>query len=238
MVSLNPKDHLILALDLPKTEALDLLDALGDKLAWVKIGMTLFYSEGPDFVSLLKERGLNIFLDLKLHDIPHQVHLAAASLGRLGVDMITVHASGGADMIAAAKEGLRLGAQNQNDTKLLAVSVLTSSDQIMLNSIGVYKQLGEQVKDLSKLAFEAGADGMVCSPQEASLINELALGEKLIVTPGIRPLGTELGDQKRVLGPKEALLAGSSHLVVGRPITQAEDPVLALETMYAQMQGA
>ncbi|MDO5044899.1 MAG: orotidine-5'-phosphate decarboxylase [Coriobacteriia bacterium] len=235
---MNPKDHLILALDLPKTEALDLLDALGDKLAWVKIGMTLFYSEGPDFVSLLKERGLNIFLDLKLHDIPHQVHLAAASLGRLGVDMITVHASGGADMIAAAKEGLRLGAQNQNDTKLLAVSVLTSSDQIMLNSIGVYKQLGEQVKDLSKLAFEAGADGMVCSPQEASLINELALGEKLIVTPGIRPLGTELGDQKRVLGPKEALLAGSSHLVVGRPITQAEDPVLALETMYAQMQGA
>lgn len=227
---MSAKDKVILALDLPQTEGDELLKVLEHELSWVKLGMSLFYEAGPDYLRKLKDEGYKVFLDLKLHDIPHQVELACKNISKLGADMLTIHASGGSDMIAAAKSGLE-----GSDTKLLCVSVLTSSDQEMLSSIGVTKELQRQVKDLSALSFAAGADGMVCSAKEAALIKELTNENYLIVTPGIRPAGSDNQDQKRVMTPDLAIKNGATHLVIGRPITQAKDPREALAQIYESL---
>lgn len=223
--------RIIVALDLPEREALALADVL-PRGAWLKVGMTLFYAAGPRIVSELKARGFRVFLDLKLHDIPHQVREAAAVLGELGADLLTVHAAGGPDMVAAAREGLdRVSAA----TKILAVTVLTSMDAAGLAQIGVGRLLPDQVRELARGSYAAGADGVVCSPLEARDLRAALGPEALIVTPGVRPAGANAGDQSRVATPGAAIKNGASHVVVGRPITQAADPAAAFEAIAADI---
>lgn len=224
-------ERIIVALDLPEREALALADVL-PRGAWLKVGMTLFYAAGPRIVSELKARGFRVFLDLKLHDIPHQVREASAVLGELGADLLTVHGAGGADMVTAAREGLdRAGAA----TKILAVTVLTSMDAAALAQIGVGRLLPDQVRELARGSYAAGADGVVCSPLEARDLRAALGPEALIVTPGVRPAGANAGDQSRVATPGAAIKNGASHVVVGRPITQAADPAAAFEAIAADI---
>jgi orotidine-5'-phosphate decarboxylase len=233
-------EHLIVALDCDRAEAIRLADALSGTVRWVKVGMTLFYREGPSIVAVLRERGFEVFVDLKLHDIPHQVEGAAESLGRLGVQMLTVHASGGADMVRAAVRGARAGAQSAGVARptVLAVTVLTSMDDENLRSVGVLTAPSEQVLALSGLAVDAGADGIVCSPLEAEAVRARVGESVAIVTPGVRPVGADSGDQARIMTPGKALSAGATHLVIGRPITAAPDPVAAARSILDEMEAA
>jgi orotidine-5'-phosphate decarboxylase len=223
------RESLIVALDTDAPRAIELAEALSGDIRWLKVGMTLFYAEGPGMVALLRERGFDIFLDLKLHDIPHQARGAARAVARLGVGMLTVHASGGTEMIAAAVQGAREGAASAgfDPPSVLAVTVLTSMDDSGLKDIGIERPSDEQVAFLARSAVEAGADGVVCSPLEARAIRELLGPDRLIVTPGIRPSWASKGDQARIQTPGAALSAGATHLVVGRPITEAAEPAEA-----------
>ncbi|WP_225047229.1 orotidine-5'-phosphate decarboxylase [Lacticaseibacillus kribbianus] len=202
----------------------------GERL-FVKVGMELFYAGGPGIIRELQAiRPLDIFLDLKLHDIPHTVEQAAAQIGRLGVAMTTVHAAGGSRMIAAAKAGLERGAAEAGvrPPKLLAITHLTSSSQAMLASeLSITVPLPEAVSHLAAVAQAAGADGVVASAQEVPLIRAVTRPDFLIVTPGIRPQNAAVGDQVRVVTPGQAARIGASAIVVGRPITQAEKPLAA-----------
>jgi orotidine-5'-phosphate decarboxylase len=192
----------------------------------------MFTYFGPQFVKQLVDLGFDVFLDLKFHDIPNTVAKAITAAAELGVWMVNVHASGGLEMMQKAKEALT---KYENGPLLIAVTVLTSMDQAQLLRLGVDKTPQEQVLYLAKLAQEAGLDGVVCSAQEAeSLKTELGADFKL-VTPGIRPLGTDVGDQKRIMTPKKAVEAGSDYLVIGRPITKAKDPVQALEAINLEI---
>lgn len=240
MKSKDFSDNVIVALDGSTEEILWWARELKEHAQWVKIGMTNFYAEGPQLVRQIQEYGYHIFLDLKLHDIPHQVRGAAYQLGKLGVDMVTVHASGGSDMIAAAREGLIEGANvaHKHTPKLLAVTVLTSLSDSTLHSLGIEQSSSDQVKRLAQLAYTAGADGVVCSPLEATMVRETLGEEALIVTPGVRPLWAEANDQSRVTTPAQALKNGSTHLVIGRPITGAKDKVKALLDIFEEMKGS
>jgi len=233
------RDRLIVALDLDARESLDVARSLEGTVRWLKVGMTLFYERGPEIVEHLRALGFDIFLDLKLHDIPHQVEGAAQSISRLGVQMLTVHASGGSAMIAAAVEGSKRGARaaGLEPPAVLAVTVLTSMDDAMLNAVGVERPAAEQVQELARVARVAGADGIVCSPHEAARMRELLGESALIVTPGVRPTWAAAGDQSRIATPYAALEAGASHLVVGRPITAAPVPVEAAEQIVSEMEG-
>lgn len=236
----DPAERVIVALDCDMDRAIELADMLEGQARWLKLGMSLFYLEGPRAVAVFKERGFKVFLDLKLHDIPHQVRGAARSIAATGADMITVHASGGAAMIQAAIEGVAEGAEQAGFEKpaVLAVTVLTSMDDVTLNSIGVSDLASTQVKRLASLAVDAGACGVVASPQEAEMLRSLLGPDKLIVTPGIRPAGSDVGDQARIASPAHAFAAGSSHIVVGRPITQTKDPSKALSSIIAEIQAS
>ncbi len=218
---------LIVALDQPtKKEALDLCDRLGVTVDFYKIGLELFIQEGPKMILELKSRGKGVFLDLKLHDIPNQVARSCRRIAGLGVDMFTIHTQGGKEMIASAVEAT-LDESNKlgiDSPKILGVTVLTSFSQDDLTEIGVGRRLKEQVKSLSELAVGQGISGLVASPFEIEEIRALGGDGLLIVTPGIRLEGEERGDQKRVMGPKEAVEKGATHLVIGRPISQALDP--------------
>jgi orotidine-5'-phosphate decarboxylase len=201
--------------------------------------MTLYYAEGPDIVERLSELGFRVFLDLKLHDIPHQVEGAAAQIARLGVGMFTVHASGGEDMMRGAVDAARSAAAEAGlpAPAVLAVTVLTSTDDDGLAAIGANRTSAEQVELLAQLARRAGVDGVVCSPREAAEMR-MILGENaLVVTPGIRPAWAEVGDQARIATPAAALAAGASHLVIGRPITAAPMPSHALDRILAEIEG-
>ncbi len=194
---------------------------------YLKVGMELFYAEGPDMVKELKEKGFKIFLDLKLHDIPNTVKKAMINLGKLGVDITNVHASGGITMMKAAKEGLLEGAKmaGYETPLLIAVTQLTSTDQAVLErELCIHKKLSEIVLKYAENAKVAGLDGVVCSPFEANSVEEIGL---VSVTPGIRLMGDDVGDQKRVTTPKIAKELGSSFIVVGRSITAAKDPLSA-----------
>lgn len=212
-------EKIIVALDCPEDEAYEIASELKGYASWLKVGMTLFYAAGPRVIERLKREGFKIFLDLKLHDIPHQVQGATRSLAGLGVDLLTCHASGGAEMMKAAAEGL---SSCDAATQLLAITVLTSSKQETLKSCGVGHDLREQVRLLAELS-KGMTDGIVCSAQEAAEMRELLGPEALIVTPGVRLAGADCQDQSRVMTPGQALCEGASLLVVGRPITQAED---------------
>jgi len=229
--------RVIVALDCSADEALALATTLRGKVRWIKIGMTLFYANGPWIVGQLKELGFDVFLDLKLNDIPHQVSGAAAEIAKLGVGMFTVHACGGAAMMRAAVESSRRAAEEVGVAApaVLAVTVLTSTDDAGLTEVGVQSGSADQVALLARLAGEAGVDGIVCSPQEAALVRELLGDEALVVTPGVRPGWSVRGDQARIATPAEALEAGASHLVIGRPITDAPDPAQAVARISAEI---
>ncbi|MBS5449788.1 MAG: orotidine-5'-phosphate decarboxylase [Coriobacteriia bacterium] len=233
-------ERVIVAMDCTHERALELADLMAGKLAWAKVGMELFYAAGTPVVRDLKARGLHVFLDLKLHDIPNTVRQAARVLAGLGVDMLTIHAGGGPAMVAAARAGLDEGAEAAGlpAPKLLAVTVLTSMDDEALASVGVNRPAAEQAVLLARMAYASGADGVVCSAQESTAMRA-ALGEDaLIVTPGIRPAGADAGDQARVVTPGAAIAAGSTHLVVGRPITRAADPLAALLSVESEVAEA
>ena len=232
-------ERIIVALDCGATEARTLARELSGRVTWLKVGMTLFYAEGPRIVADLAEQGFRIFLDLKLHDIPHQVGGAAASIARLGVGMFTVHASGGAAMLAAAVEGSREAARAAGlpAPSVLGISVLTSTDDATLRSTGVERTPAEQVALLSSLAAAAGVDGMVCSPREAAAVASALPAGSLVVTPGVRPAWASSDDQSRIATPDSALRAGATHLVIGRPITAAESPVAAVDRILSEIEG-
>lgn len=231
-------ENLIVALDVDEAATLDLADSLSGVIRWVKVGMTLFYAHGPSIVSRLRDAGFAVFLDLKLHDIPHQVEGAARSVAGLGAGMLTVHASGGGEMIAAAVRGARAGAAavGLEPPSILAVTVLTSMDDAGLRHIGVSMPSSEQVPLLGGIAMDAGAGGVVCSPLEAADMRRLLGPDALVVTPGVRPAWAARGDQSRILTPAEALAAGASHLVVGRPVTGAAEPLAAARRIIAEIE--
>jgi orotidine-5'-phosphate decarboxylase len=231
------RDRIIVALDTPDAaSALAIADALAGRARWVKVGMTLFYAEGPAIVAALRDRGFDVFIDLKLNDIPHQVSGAARALGRLGAGMLTVHASGGADMMEAAVAGAAEGAAEAGFAApaVLAVTVLTSMDAEALASVGVKDSPAAQVAGLAALARTAGVAGCVCSPREASEVRALMGPTALVVTPGVRPPWAEAGDQARIDTPESAIAAGASHLVIGRPITGAVDPAAAFDRIVTE----
>jgi len=230
------RERIIVALDTDAHTALALARTLQGKVEWLKVGMTLYYAEGPEIVTQLRDMGFKIFVDLKLHDIPHQVEGAAREISRLGVSMFTVHASGGAAMMAAAVKGACESSQECGlDTPdVIAVTVLTSMDDAGLAAIGVVDSSAGQVERLAQLAKNAGLQGVVCSPLEAGRMRELLGPEALVVTPGVRPAGSDAGDQSRVATPRAAVDAGASHLVIGRPITAAEEPGAAVERIIEE----
>lgn len=226
-------DRLIVALDFPDARAaLALVDRLEGSARWFKVGLELYIAEGKSLVAELQRRGFSVFLDLKLHDIPNTVASAVRAAARLGVNMLTVHASGGPEMLAAAAESTDTG------LTLLAVTVLTSIDAAQLEATGVRGSAAAQVERLATMAFAYGIRGFVCSPAEVAGLRRRLGSEPLLVIPGIRPEGAAIGDQRRVATPAAAMAAGASYLVVGRPITRAVDPGAAARAILAQMQAA
>ena len=227
--------ELRVALDVnSRQEAVEKLKAIGDPVGFYKIGLELFTAEGPDVVKAVKDLGKKVFLDLKLHDIPRTVERAVKSGGKLGVDLMTIHSVGGKAMIrAAADAAAEFGAAGP---KILAVTVLTSLDQNDLADVGIVGRTpAEQVAAMARFATENGAHGLVCSPKEVGALSKSLKAGTLFVTPGVRPAGAAVGDQKRVATPAEAVRDGATHLVVGRPILAAEDPVAAARAIRAEM---
>ncbi|HWU82947.1 MAG TPA: orotidine-5'-phosphate decarboxylase [Methylophilaceae bacterium] len=227
----DPK--IIVALDYADAaSAMQLVDRLDPTLCRLKVGKELFTAAGPQFVETLVTKDFGVFLDLKFHDIPNTVAKACEAASRLGVWMLNVHASGGLPMMQAAKEGV---ARSGHSPLLIAVTVLTSMDQATLDQIGVTANLQDQVLNLARLTQRAGLHGVVCSAQEATMLRQ-SLGDTFcLVTPGIRPADASLDDQNRVVTPARALQMGSSYLVIGRPITQAPDPLAALQAIQREI---
>lgn len=227
---------LIVALDYAnECDALVLADQLDPAACRVKVGKELFTACGPAIVEHLQERGFDVFLDLKFHDIPQTVAKACRAAARLGVWMLNVHASGGSTMLRAAREAVNDAAGTQR-TLLVAVTVLTSMNDAALREVGVNSSVQDQVGRLATLAAECALDGIVCSALEASRLRE-SVPELLRVTPGIRPAQYAEDDQRRIMTPAAALAAGSDFLVVGRPITAAEDPAQALGQILSELPG-
>ena len=236
---MTAKDKLIIALDVDTpTKALDLVRELHSVAGMFKVGSTLFTTAGPQIVRDIIALDSKVFLDLKFHDIPHQVAGAARAAAQLGVSLFTIHASGGSEMMRRAVDSVNeVAAKGGTRAKVLAISVLTSIDAAILSQIGVSSSPTESVQRLVRLAEESGVDGVVASPQEIQTIRSLVSNpEFLLVTPGIRPSTNEHDDQKRVATPAAAIAAGASYLVVGRPITGAPDPVAATHRIVTEMQ--
>ncbi len=224
---------IIVALDAKSQyDALKIADQLDPSLCRVKVGKELFTHEGPSIVKTLQNKGFEVFLDLKFHDIPNTTAQAVCAAADLGVWMVNVHASGGRKMMETCVERLKAG---QYPTQLIAVTVLTSQTRDDLRDIGLDIEPFEQVKRLAKLTQESGLDGVVCSAQEAPLLRKELGQDFALVTPGIRPAGSSANDQKRIVTPKQAMLDGSTHLVIGRPITQSTDPAGTLKEILASL---
>ena len=224
----------IIALDFPDRQAVQkfLKQFPTDQKLFVKVGMELYYSEGQRIVKELVAAGHDVFLDLKCHDIPHTVEAAMKVIGKLGVKLTTIHASGGSQMMQAALWGLQAGSQGDPQAKILAITQLTSTDQKMLQTEQLVDvSLQESVLHYAKLAQKVGLAGVVCSAWEAAAIRQATSDQFLRVTPGIRLVGSSFNDQKRVMTPDQAAINGSSAIVVGRAITQAKDPVAAYQTV-------
>jgi orotidine-5'-phosphate decarboxylase len=229
----DARERLIVALDVSSAAAQKIVAAVGDSALTYKVGMQLYTAEGPQIVRDLISSGRKVFLDLKYHDIPNTVGSAVREAAGLGVHMLTVHASGGTKMLRAATEA----AGDVNPAlKVLAVTVLTSMDEADLNGVGVHAPVLDQVLRLGSLALAAGCQGLVASAQEASELRKLGT-DFLIVTPGVRPAGADHGDQARVVTPAEAIKAGATHIVVGRPITGAKDPASEARGILEEMSG-
>lgn len=230
--------ELIVALDVQtRADAVEKIRLIGDAVGFYKIGLELFTAEGPDVVKAVKDLGKKVFLDLKFHDIPRTVERAVRSGGKLGVDLMTIHSVGGKAMIAAAHDAAaEFGA---SAPKILAVTVLTSLDQEDLNDIGVLgRTTADQVKAMASFSVGNGADGLVCSPKEVGALSRMLKAGTLFVTPGVRPAGASVGDQKRIATPADAVRDGATHLVVGRPILGASDPVAAARAIREEMESS
>jgi len=230
----DSKTEVILALDVEsRAKAEKILIAVGSKLNWVKIGLQTYLRDGPNFLHEVASSGKEIFLDLKLHDIPNTMVKAIESLSELPIKMLTLHSTAGPEALEkcaiAAKEFLP-------KTKLLAVTVLTSMNQENLSSIGVDNKIPDQVDRLAQMAVNANIDGIVCSPLELVRLRPILPASTTFVTPGIRPAGASSGDQKRVMTPQEASNAGANFLVIGRPILAAENPEDALNNIQIELQ--
>ena len=226
--------RVIVALDYDnKDTAMAFIDKLDPTLCKLKVGKEMFTLFGPEFVKQIIAKGFDVFLDLKFHDIPNTVAKACKAAAELGVWMVNVHASGGLPMMQAAKEAIANSANPS--TKLIAVTVLTSMDDVQLADVVSGVTPEEQVLRLAALTEKAGLDGIVCSAKEANALREKHNPEFLLVTPGIRPIGADAGDQKRVMTPPDAINSGVSYLVMGRPITKAEDPIAVLTEVNASI---
>jgi orotidine-5'-phosphate decarboxylase len=225
---------LILALDVPTREAAaPVLRQLRGQLRWVKLGLQMFTAYGPNYVREVADMGFDVFLDLKLHDIPNTVAKAVESLGPLPIRMLTLHTSGGGEMMRAAAAAQQ---KSNPNLLLLGVTVLTSTDAAGLQETGVTASPAEQVARLGRLATDSGLRGLVCSPLEVELLRRTLPASTQLVTPGIRPAGEAGGDdQKRIMTPADAARAGSSYIVVGRPILKAADPAAAARAILAEL---
>ncbi|EEZ40774.1 orotidine-5'-phosphate decarboxylase [Photobacterium damselae] len=231
---MDPK--VIVALDYDnQNDALAFVDRIEPGSCRLKVGKEMFTFYGPDFVRKLHDRGHSVFLDLKFHDIPNTCSKAVKAAAELGVWMVNVHASGGERMMTASREILE--PYGKDRPLLIGVTVLTSMESSDLSGIGISRSPQEQVMNLATLTKNSGLDGVVCSAQEASLLKSNLGQEFKLVTPGIRPAGSAAGDQRRVMTPVEAIAAGSDYLVIGRPITQAENPAQVLADINATLAG-
>ncbi len=235
----TPSPHvpdLMIALDVPSArEAADWVRRLGDSVSCYKVGLELFIADGPRTLGMLRDAGKRLFLDLKLHDIPRTVSRAVTAAGRFGAEWTTLHAAGGSAMVRAACQA---AAEQGPTLKLLAVTVLTSLDDSDLAAMGVAQGSSAQVDRLGLLAIRAGAHGLVCSPRELRHLRRTLGAEPCLVTPGVRPGGSALGDQKRIATPRQATLDGASALVVGRPVLESCDPCGAVAAILEECRGA
>lgn len=224
---------IIVALDAKSQfDALTIAEQLDPALCRVKVGKELFTHEGPIIVKALQDKGFDVFLDLKFHDIPNTTAQAVCAAADLGVWMVNVHASGGRKMMETCVERLKAG---NYKTQLIAVTVLTSMGREDLKDIGLDIEPNEHVKRLAQLTKDSGLDGVVCSAQEAKMLRETIGQDFALVTPGIRPEGSNADDQKRIVTPKQAMLDGSTHMVIGRPITKSENPCQTLKDILATL---
>ena len=224
-------NRIIIPLDMEYTSAVSIADKLDPNICRLKVGNQLFTSSGPKIVKTLHDKGFEIFLDLKFHDIPNTVYESVKSAANLGVWMINVHASGGSKMLDASKKALE---GFDKPPLLIGVTILTSISEEILTEIG-FNNLDKQVMRLTKLAQRSGLDGVVCAASDASKVKQTCGESFLTVTPGIRPKDADLNDQSRTSTPKEAITNGSDFLVIGRPITGSEDPTNALENIYKEV---
>lgn len=232
------RDAIIVALDCDIARAQELADILQGRATWVKVGMTLFYREGPRVVKLFKERGFKVFLDLKLFDIPFQVEGAAESAALTGADIISIHALGSSEMIQAAARGVARASAagvGAEAAKIISISVLTSMNDDSLKEIGIESSVEDEVSRLGALAARSGSNGMVCSPHECASMRACFGEDGLIVVPGVRPKSACANDQKRVATPAFALSHGASKIVIGRPITQADDPRASFDAIVDEI---
>lgn len=232
---IQDNNRVIIALDMDdERQVMQLVKQLDPNVCRLKIGKEMFTLFGPDLVRQVQEQGFDVFLDLKFHDIPNTVNKAVRAACALKVWMLTVHASGGAEMLRAARSAV---ADSDHKPWLVAVTVLTSMAQDDLAALGVQRSLQEQVMRLASLAQECQMDGVVCSAEEVESLRKLLSEDFLLVTPGIRPAGDPAQDQKRVVTPGQAIKSGSSYLVIGRPITQAQRPLVKLSAINAEISG-
>ncbi|CAI8198178.1 MAG: Orotidine 5'-phosphate decarboxylase [Marinobacterium sp. xm-d-530] len=238
-MSIEDNKRVIVALDYPEADsALAMAKQLDPAVSRVKVGKELFTRCGPDVVDRLHALGFEVFLDLKFHDIPNTVAKACGVAAELGVWMVNVHASGGRRMMEAARDEVEKRSRGPQRTSLIAVTVLTSMERSDLAEMGLDIDPIEQVKRLAALTESSGLDGVVCSAQEAAAIRSQTSDQFQLVTPGIRPAGSVVGDQRRIMTPSEAIAAGSTYLVVGRPITGAENPAAAAVAVQNEVDAA
>lgn len=237
----NARERLIFALDVDDFgQAQQWVEALRDNVGVFKVGKQLFTRCGPDVVNMIKEYGGDVFLDLKYHDIPNTVAKAAVEACRLGVKIFNVHALGGGEMMRTAVAQVKDFCQSNGISRpqMLAVTILTSSDQSTLSEIGIDRPVDEMVVRLARLAQESGFDGVVASPREAALIRAACGADFAIVTPGVRPAFSAADDQKRITTPADAIAAGATALVIGRPISAAADPLDAAGKILSEISAA
>lgn len=232
------RDQLIVALDLPNIqEAKKIVKALGDEVVFYKLGLRLFTQEGPSFISWLKKKNKKVFLDLKFHDIPNTVAQAVESATRLGVDLLTLHASGGPEMLRAAVQSAKASAKKfkKKRPQIFAVTVLTSMDD--LSFLGLSLKVSEQVERLAQLSFDSHVDGVVCSPEEITSLKTKFKNKLKVLSPGIRLDDKSKDDQKRVASPQSAMRAGADYIVIGRPVLLADKPKNVVRSLFKQVRS-
>lgn len=237
---MSADDRLIVALDFPDLEqAKNLVLELGDSVSHYKVGMELYYACGNDILKFLKQQNKQVFLDLKLQDIPNTVAGALSVLTKLGVDMLNVHAIGGRKMMEEAAKAVKEAATSSGfkKPKLIAVTILTSMDDAQFADLNYKNSIEKQVVALAKLTKEAGLDGVVASPREVLAIKNACGEDFLVITPGVRPSGSSTNDQSRIATPASAIKDGANYLVVGRPITKAENKIVAAQEIVTEIRG-